>query len=81
MVCENVQIDRIGDSYVVSEDIFKETYLLNELAGYIIIDIMNGKDVESIIDQILEEYNVDKDILENDVRDVIKTFIEYGILK
>ena len=53
---------------------------LNDTSFYIYSSIKNELNEEQIISKMMEEYEVDKDTLIKDVHNLVKQFIELGVI-
>lgn len=53
---------------------------LNDTSFYIYSSIKNGLSEEQVISKMMEEYEVDKDTLTKDVHNLLKQFIELGVI-
>jgi len=59
---------------------FKGLITISPVGGFIYRLIMEGKAEDEIIDAILEEYDIDRQTVENDVTEFLTSLREQGIL-
>ncbi len=53
---------------------------LNETASWIWKNLGSGKDVQTMAQELAEEYDVNQDIAENDIRQILNEMKEKGLL-
>ncbi|MCH5171991.1 MAG: PqqD family protein [Erysipelotrichales bacterium] len=58
----------------------KNIITLNETSLEIYTLLKDGLNEEEIVERMLKDYNVDKEVLKKDVSDVIERFISLGVL-
>lgn len=72
---------QIGERYFLnSSDSGGCVYIMNETTYKIYSLIKDGKDISEIIDQLFDEFDVDKIELETDVNACIKDMINAGVI-
>ena len=77
----NVTSALVGDEICLFEPDNAEYIILNQIGSYIWELIKDEKyDLEHLIDNLLEIFEVDKDICENDTRNFISVALIKGIL-
>ena len=69
-----------GDFLLISSPRL-EMLFLNEVAKDFYSKVDGNKSLKEIINQLLEEYEVDKDILINDIVNIVRDFQWKGILE
>ena len=75
---------KIGDDYVVvasDMDVFKGMLKLNESGALIFKKMQENVSVDDIVDLILSEYEIERDIAKRDVTAFINTFKEVGLIE
>lgn len=78
---ENLLERKIGERYFLnSSDSGSWVYIMNETTYKIYSLIKDGKDIPEIIDQLFDEFDVDKIELEADVKACIKDMINAGVI-
>ena len=72
---------QIGERYFLNSSVSGGcVYIMNETTYKIYSLIKNGKDISEIIDQLFDEFDVDKIELETDINACIKDMINAGVI-
>lgn len=78
---ENLLERKIGERYFLnSSSNGSSVYIMNETTYKIYSLIKDGKDIPKIINQLFDEFDVDKIELEADVNACIKDMINAGVI-
>lgn len=73
-------VQRVDDEVVVLNLDSEKYFKLNDVAGRV-VELAGGcESVAAIVGRLVEEYDAPQSIIERDVRSVIKTLIEHGLL-
>lgn len=79
--CEFEQIsDRDDDDFII---VYRDSvFIVNNIAGEILKYIKNNKvkDVKQIISFLANEYNIDKKMIEEDIKECLETFMSKAII-
>ena len=81
---DGLLLNKIGDDYVVvasDMDVFKGMLKLNESGVLIFKKMQENVSVDDIVDLILSEYEIERDIAKRDVTAFINTFKEVGLIE
>lgn len=80
---DGLVVSKVMDDYVVmanNPDIFKGMLKLNE-TGYFIFEAMKDDvDFEDIVENLINEYDVSKDKAEEDIKIILKSFDDAGLI-
>ncbi len=77
-------LNKIGEDYVVvasNTDIFKGMLKLNESGALIFKHMQEDVSIEQIVDLILGEYEVEREVVEKDVAAFVDTFKKVGLIE
>ncbi len=80
---EKLMLKKIGDKYVfLPKDEFeiKKLYFTNEIGYQILGFLMKGMPIEKIVNELLLYYEVEKSVLENDVKGFISYLLEKKVI-
>ena len=78
LINPNVEILNNNDAFFISLE--NEYYYINEVS-YSILDVCKkATTFDAIVSYILEHYNIEKQIVEDDVKKVLQNFLSHDIL-
>lgn len=82
-VCEEVCYQECEEGFMVYVQSNGMVHMVNNVAGYVIKMCEDqGHQVEEIIDSICTDFiGVDKEVVTNDVNDIVDQFIQIGVLQ
>jgi len=58
-----------------------ETFTVNEIGRIILKDLKNGSDFQTILNKILNEYDIEDKILERDLNDFLNQLSIYNLIE
>jgi len=77
-VAENLAISETGFLYLPSSG---ETFTSNEIGKNIIRLLQKGEDKKNIVEQVTNEYDVDKNTFEKDLDDFISQLHQFKLIE
>lgn len=76
-----VSYTRVTDEYVAVEQSAGDVLVLNELGGRLLELADQGLSLRAMIPPLLEEYDVDQETLENDLKEFLPGLVEAGLVQ
>lgn len=83
---QGFEIMKIAGDYMVipaggSRGTFGGTAVLNEVSAFLLNAMKTHISEEELLEQLLKEYAVDRDTAQRDLREIINTFDELGLIE
>lgn len=79
-LCDNVMMDYIGENLIVSCDNGDLVLMGNEVMGLILECIQRGMEHNQIVDYVCNNYSVNKEEADMDVRNVCGVCVNNGVV-
>jgi len=77
----NVLLQKVADEMVLLNPADGQYYGVNEIGARIIELMSHGTDISSIARQLLEEYDVERTLLEQDIQDLIDKLQQHALIE
>lgn len=81
---QGYEIMKIAGDYMVIPNgklSFRGTAILNEVSAFLLDAMETDLSEEALLEKLLEEYAVDRDTAQRDLREIINTFEELGLIE
>ncbi len=79
--CPDIRYRIIGGEAVVMRQSDAEVLVLNGVGARILELVASESSVGEIVDTLLAEYDVEREILEQDVRDYLQNLLDGGVIQ
>ena len=77
---ENISITEVDQELIILDLSSGAFYGLNHIGRELVLGFQHGRDAKATVSHISHKYNVDSDLVENDIEDLVKELLSVGIL-